>query len=119
METYTLGIDFETSALPFIHPWQEEAFAVNLAIVDETGKSWVWWFNHDEVDDIDQQKNIREIQALIDKAYRIVGHNIKFDMNWFRKLGIDCNNCKLYCTQVAEFIITGQKIGKLLTRSRT
>ena len=113
MKPYTVGFDFETSAKPYLHPWQEEAFAVNLAIVDETGKSYVWWFNHDEVEDIDQQRNIREIQAVIDKVDRLVGHNEKFDLNWFRKLGINFDGSKLFCTQVAEFILTGQQIGKL------
>lgn len=109
----TLGIDFETSSKPIMHPWQKRAFAVMFGIAREDGTTKTWVFNHDDVQDIDQRKNIDEIQKEINTAGRIVGHNIKFDLNWLRKLGITFDHCKVYCTQVAEYILRNQRIGNL------
>ncbi|MCK4822199.1 hypothetical protein KA005_40930, partial [bacterium] len=109
----TIGLDVETSKSPYLHPWQDEAFLVAVGIVNEAGVTKTWVFNHSEVEPRDQRVMIREIQEEISKADRIVGHNLKFDLNWMRKIGIVFDDCKLFCTQVAEFIITGQQIGKL------
>ena len=109
----TVGLDVETSCKPFMHPWQEDAYLVAVGIVNEAGECKTWVFNHSEVEPRDQQVMINEIRREICDADRIVGHNLKFDLNWMRKIGVNFDNCKLFCTQVAEFIITGQQIGHL------
>lgn len=104
----TISLDVETSKIPYFHPWQSEAFFVSLGITDESGVKKTWVFNHDEVETFDQRTNINEIQKEIDKSYRIVGQNLKFDLNWLRFLGIDFSKQKLYCTKIAEYLIRGQ-----------
>ena len=109
----TVGLDFETSCKPIMHPWQEKAYVVTAGIVDTTGRKWTWVFNHNEVEPRDQQKMVQEMQAVLDTADRIVGHNLKFDLNWLRKIGVTFDHARLFCTMVAEFVLTGQQIGHL------
>ncbi len=109
----TIGLDVETSCKPNMHPWQAKAYLVAVGIVDTTGRKKTWVFNHNDVEPRDQQQMVKEIRAELLTADRIVGHNLKFDLNWMRKIGVDFTDCKLYCTQVGEFIITGQKMGNL------
>lgn len=35
--------------------------------------------------------------------------NAKFDLHWYRKLGIDVSGWKIWCCQIAEFLLSGQK----------
>jgi len=104
-----IGLDVETSSLPFIHPWQSQAYLVAVGIVDEWGYKKTWVFNHDEAPcDVVQRVMIKHIQEEIDKSYRIVGHNLKFDLNWLRAIGIDFTKQKLFCTAHADYLINGQ-----------
>lgn len=107
----TIGIDFETSEKPVMHPWQSEAYPVMFGIAYEDGTRKTWVFNHSEVpaDSINRREILDEIQREINTAGRLVGHNIKFDLNWLRHLGIDFKHCKVYCTQVAEYLINNQR----------
>ena len=106
----TIGLDVETSKIPFFHPWQQQAFLVAVGIVDETGYKKTWLFNHIEADpSISDLNNVLEIQAEIDRSYRIAGHNLKFDLNWLRHIGIKFDHKRLYCTKIAEYMISGMK----------
>ena len=111
----TIGLDIECTKLPYIHPWQTESFLVTVGLVDEMAQKKVWIFNHDEIKDPRPQREmIDEIQEEISQAKRIVGHNLKFDLNWMRYLGVDFSKQQLFCTQVAEYLILGQRgMGKL------
>jgi len=110
----TIGIDFETSKKPIMHPWQAGSFPVMFGIAYEDGTRKTWVLNHNEVPDVDQRKVVTAIQAEIDTAGRLVGHNIKFDLNWLRHLGISFSHCKTYCTMVAEYLLMNQRgLGKL------
>ena len=111
----TISVDVETTAIPVFKPWQKGAFLVSVGMVDEYGFRKIWVFNHDEITgDVatDQIDMVQEIQAEFDKSTRIVGHNLKFDLAWLRKVGLDYSNLRLYCTQVVEYLIEcQQKIG--------
>lgn len=115
----TVSVDVETSREPTLHPWQKGAFlvAVGLAWMDGTTRTWV--FNHDEMefDPFDtaktQRQMIREIQKEVSAADRVVGHNLKFDLNWLKSIGVDFTHARLYCTQQAEYLLRGQQAGGL------
>lgn len=129
-----LAIDVETTKAPNIFPWQKKSVLVSLGIADESGWRKSWYFNHEE-DQLfavtrfpartggdeeikieryeDQRTMIDEIQAHILTAQRLVGHNLKFDLNWLRHLGLIFDHCKLWCTQVVEYLLRGQRIGQL------
>jgi len=49
------------------------------------------------------------IQTAIDNADLIVGFNIKFDLHWLRRYGINFDNKKIWDSQLVHFILTGQK----------
>jgi DNA polymerase I-like protein with 3'-5' exonuclease and polymerase domains len=50
------------------------------------------------------------LRASFEKARLLIAHNAKFDLHWARKHGIVASNgCRIWDTQVAEFIITGQQ----------
>lgn len=49
------------------------------------------------------------VQEAINKADYLVGFNIKFDLHWLRKTGIDISNVKVWDCQLAEFILNNQK----------
>lgn len=40
----------------------------------------------------------------------LVGHNIKFDIHWIRRCGVSIEDIKVWDTQLAEFILTGQEM---------
>ena len=48
------------------------------------------------------------LQYSIDKANIIVGFNIKFDLHWLRKVGIDISKVRVWDCQLAEFILGNQ-----------
>lgn len=47
----------------------------------------------------------------MDSATRIVAHNAKFDLIWLISCGIDISHYRVFCTQVAEYLLRGQKRG--------
>jgi DNA polymerase-1 len=99
--------------IPLHHPWMGGALLVAIGIAKEDGTAKTWVFNHSEAPSINQRQFIEEIQEELDKADRLVGHNIKFDLNWFTYAGLHFKHCKLWCTQVSEYLIRHQKIGHM------
>ena len=50
------------------------------------------------------------IQTRINQADIIVGFNIKFDLSWFKRIGIDVFNIKqVWDCQIAEFLLESQR----------
>lgn len=105
----TIVIDIETTKAPNHQPWMDNAYPVAVGIGYWDGSTKTWVINHQDVIVNNQQEIIEEIQKEVNKAKRIVGHNLKFDINWLKKLGINYENKKLFCTMVAEYMIDGMK----------
>lgn len=104
-----IGIDWETSRLPNIHHWQRESFPVLFGEASPNQKYQQFCFNHDENPNPLPVDILRgKIQEVIDSADVLVAHNMKFDHNWLTWLLVDTSGKRLYCTQVAEYIIRGQ-----------
>lgn len=51
---------------------------------------------------------LKEVQSKIDSATILVGFNIKFDLHWLYRYGIQFDHKKIWDCQVAHFIITRQ-----------
>lgn len=49
------------------------------------------------------------LQQNINTASILVGFNIKFDLHWLRKAGIDISNVRVWDCQVAEYLLNYQK----------
>lgn len=109
--TRIISIDIESSMKPKHHPWVDGSFLVAVGVARENGTAQTWTFSHKENTTNGQKKAIQEIQYELDKADLIVGHNLKFDLNWLRSVGLVVDNTKLFCTQVAEYVLRGQRKG--------
>lgn len=54
-----------------------------------------------------------EMYDLIQACYRtklLVGHNIKFDLQWLARCGLDLRRVMVYDTQIGEYVLTGNKL---------
>lgn len=58
--------------------------------------------------DFPEGKNLHERKQEIVDSYILVGHNIKFDIAWLRRIGINFDKSIVRDTQLAEFIISNQ-----------
>ena len=105
-----LAVDVETTKAPVLHPWQKEAALVAVGIADLEGRTKTWLFNHNDLKQkVSQRKLIAEIQEEIDGADLLVGHNLKFDLNWLRFIGIKFTHQRFFCTQITEYLLRGQR----------
>jgi DNA polymerase I-like protein with 3'-5' exonuclease and polymerase domains len=62
-----------------------------------------------EYDDQPYKKHLEEIQSRINDAEILVGFNIKFDLHWLRKYGINFVGKRVWDCQLVHFILTGQQ----------
>jgi len=115
MQLQTIAIDVETTKKPIMHPWQQQAALVSVCVAREDKTTKTWIFNHSQHKPTQSHREmVQEIQREIDKAGLIVGHNVKFDLNWLRFLGLQFDSSKIWCTEVVEYLLRGQKgLGEL------
>ena len=62
-----------------------------------------------EYNDQPYKKHLEEIQSRITNAEVLVGFNLKFDLHWLRKYGINFMGKRLWDCQLVHFILTGQQ----------
>jgi DNA polymerase I-like protein with 3'-5' exonuclease and polymerase domains len=55
------------------------------------------------------EQHLYEIQHIIDRAPLIIGANIKFDLHWLRRIGIDISKIKVWDVQLGEFLLSYQQ----------
>jgi DNA polymerase I-like protein with 3'-5' exonuclease and polymerase domains len=58
--------------------------------------------------DLHDKHILNNIQYLIKQSNLIIGFNIKFDLHWLRKIGIDISKLQIWDCQLAEFILSNQ-----------
>lgn len=51
-----------------------------------------------------------QTQSFFNKASLIVGFNIKFDLHWARRIGVDLSNIVIWDCQIAEFLLLKQAV---------
>lgn len=88
-----LAIDCETLTYHKGHPF------------DPRNKLVCWSYAYDGVADATQWPDA-SCQSLLDQAKKIVGFNIKFDLQWLVKEGITYKPNKIWDVQIAEYIIS-------------
>lgn len=54
--------------------------------------------------------DISLVQEAINISKMVVGANIKFDLHWARKSGIDISNIKVWDVLIAEFLFSAQQL---------
>ena len=50
-----------------------------------------------------------QYKECIEAATLLIGFNIKYDLHWFRREGIDFAGKKIWCCQTAHFLLTNQR----------
>jgi DNA polymerase I-like protein with 3'-5' exonuclease and polymerase domains len=58
--------------------------------------------------DLHDKHILNNIQYLIKQSNLIIGFNIKFDLHWLRKLGINIDGRRVFDCQLAEFLLSNQ-----------
>lgn len=51
---------------------------------------------------------LKLFQKRINDADRLIGFNLKFDLHWLRRIGLEFSGKRVYDVQAAEFILSGQ-----------
>jgi DNA polymerase I-like protein with 3'-5' exonuclease and polymerase domains len=115
-------LDVETSKKPILHPWQKGSFLslVGASVfgrdLPSEGVHYSWLFTHDEQRPEVNVATIRkELQGFFDCYFQpgkdtlLVGHNIKFDMNWLKSQHLDLHDVRIWDTQIAEYMLCGQR----------
>ena len=62
-----------------------------------------------EYTDEPYRSKLEEVQKEIDEAEILVGFNIKFDLHWLRRYGINFMGKRIWDCQLVHFILTGQQ----------
>jgi DNA polymerase I-like protein with 3'-5' exonuclease and polymerase domains len=62
-----------------------------------------------DVEYSDSPCNVDSIQDILRDSMLLVGFNIKFDLHWIKKYGLDFTNCRIWDCQLVHFILTGQR----------
>lgn len=95
-----VALDTEGPKFDKKEPWRGNAYGDSRSLVcyswaSENG-AWAKHWNRDEV------------QAICDGADLVVGFNLKHDVTWMRKCGVDVSNIRIWDCQLAEFVISRQ-----------
>lgn len=96
-----LVLDTETTTSNKGNPFDKTNFLVQIGLKQLNGESLVLDFRNGF--------NVKEIQSVVDSSKLIIGFNLKFDLHWLRRLGINIENISVWDCQLAEFILDRQK----------
>ena len=109
-------LDLETSEKPILHPWQKGAYlsTIGLQMYTQTSryyKEWVYEHSEKPTTEADKLQVIFEIQEELDQLGAddyLVGHNVKFDINWLKSKNVILTHCNIWDTQLVEYMLSGQ-----------
>lgn len=100
-----LTIDCENS-YGILNPWEKGFYLTCVGMLRNDEPQEVIWFQHCKK--LPTKFAVQKIQKQVDWADRIVAHNLKHDLNILRYIGVDFENVQLHCTQVTEYLLSGQ-----------
>lgn len=96
--------DVETSVYSKGHPYDSRNFLVAYSFYFENGEHLYARY--------DQPDFITKLRENIARVTEVIGHNIKFDIAWIRRVGLNLPvNCRVWDSSLAEFILSGQTSG--------
>jgi len=99
-----LILDVETTISNKGNPFDETNKLCYVGLLDTSHSLFSIEYN-----DQPYKKHLEEIQSRINKAEILVGFNIKFDLHWLRKYGINFVGKRVWDCQLVHFILTGQQ----------
>lgn len=94
-------LDFETTNL-------DKGTALNP---DNSLVLSVWYDNRDKKFHhiVGSEYEIQELVGRCNDADFVVAHNAKFELQWLERAGLDLTKVLVFCTQVAEYVIAGNR----------
>lgn len=98
--TTTKTPEGKTNPSPYLA--SNKLVSVGLKNVD-TGYSEYLYFNHNKLPDGESAKSKQKLQAALDSADLVIGHNLKFDMAWLYECGFVYDG-RLYDTMIFEYV---------------
>jgi len=90
-------LDTENTTWNKGNPFDQRNFNVCLSFAGDSGSGVC--FNED----------YGQAKAAIERADLIVGFNLKYDLHWLRKIGIPFAGKRIWCCQLAAFILGRQQ----------
>lgn len=100
----SLILDVETTISNKGNPFDETNKLCYIGLLDTDASVYSI-----EYDDQPYRTRLEEIQAKVNGADILVGFNIKFDLHWIRKYGINFMGKRVWDCQLVHFILTGQQ----------
>lgn len=92
-------------------PYLPENKLVSVGLGEYSGRIYnhnYYFFHHSFLDNVSLEKvneNFRQVQDALDRAALLVGHNLKFDLNWLRCCGFKLPNVPLFDTMLVKYIL--------------
>jgi len=121
-----ISLDIEHSEGVF-KPWEDGFYISCIGVIRSDGVRDVCWIEHEsmELDPYDrepdapdqdyyEEESWERVRKHLEWADMVLVHNMKHDMTIFRYYGLSFEKIKLWCTMVAEYVLSGQD-----TRRRT
>jgi DNA polymerase-1 len=106
-----VSIDIEHSENVF-RPYRENFYMTCVGMVDNFGNRKVVWIDHSDMPETEGWADA--VRDWCVGADRVIAHNLKHDMTILRNYGISFEEVNIWCTMLAEYILSGQD-----TRQRT
>jgi DNA polymerase I-like protein with 3'-5' exonuclease and polymerase domains len=100
----SLTLDVETTISNKGNPFDETNKLCYVGLLGSTPRTI-----NIEYGDEPYRHKLDEIQKEIDESEILVGFNIKFDLHWLRKYGINFVGKRVWDCQLVHFILTGQQ----------
>jgi DNA polymerase I-like protein with 3'-5' exonuclease and polymerase domains len=100
----SLILDVETTISNKGNPFDETNKLCYIGLLDTDASVYSI-----EYDDQPYRTRLEEVQAKVNGADVLVGFNIKFDLHWIRKYGINFMGKRVWDCQLVHFILTGQQ----------
>ena len=103
-----VALDFETTKEPRHLPFIPGSSLVLGSTFTDEGTSRTYVFDHKEVIG-SQEEAINDLTKDITSDIILIAHNLQFELIWLYHLNI-IPKSKFWCTMVAEYILSGQRI---------
>jgi DNA polymerase I-like protein with 3'-5' exonuclease and polymerase domains len=101
----TLTLDVETTTTNMGHPFDKNNKLISVGIKKNDGPTVTYDIEY-SVDPY--QELLNDIQIAVNEADVLVGFNIKFDLHWLQRYGIDFKTKRVWDCQLVQFIIMNQ-----------
>ena len=100
-----LTLDVETTTTNMGHPFDKNNKLISVGIKKDDQATVTYDIEY-SVDPY--QELLNDIQIAVNEADVLVGFNIKFDLHWLQRYGIDFKTKRIWDCQLAQFIIMNQ-----------